>query len=215
MVECSKKGDTQMKKSYIAVLVIVVGLLAVVLWDKFAPSKSEPSDWAVDEINGAIEEGLVTDSVRADYQANITREQFCEVVMLAYESISGKKVAESDVKFTDTDNSSVKKAAEMGIVKGHSEEIFAPEELITREQIAAMLVRMIDATADDVDVNTYNQITFADEKDISDWAKPSVNFAFDQGLITGVGENMILPQQNTTCEQAIVLAYRAVEKYKK
>ena len=109
----------------------------------------------------------------------------------------------------------LKKAAEMGIVKGHSEEIFAPEELITREQIAAMLVRMIDATADDVDVNTYNQITFADEKDISDWAKPSVNFAFDQGLITGVGENMILPQQNTTCEQAIVLAYRAVEKYKK
>lgn len=173
-----------------------------------------PSDWAVDEVNSALDSGLVPQSIVGDYQESITREEFCETVMLTYTFLGGETVMEEDVSFTDTDNPEILKAAALGIVDGYGDGVFAPDDLVTREQIAVMLVRMIDKAVEDEDVSVYKSNEFPDESDISDWALPAVNFMFDNGIMQGVDSlNSIDPKANTTCEQAIILAYRVSRLY--
>lgn len=201
-----------MKKKIVSViLVIAMGMTAISSITVFA--SSNPSSWAVAEVNEAKTEGLVTDSVMKDYQANITREQFCEMVVRAYEKISGEKAEIGNIYFSDTDNVEILKAANLGIVTGYGNNIFGSNDLITREQIAAMLARMIDKSASYANINVYNNNKFNDGDYISQWAIPSVNFTYDKGIMQGVGDNCIDPQANTTCEQAILLVYRTVNKY--
>ena len=176
-------------------------------------AQSSPSEWALSEVSDAISNDLVTDSVKKDYQANITREQFCEMVVLAYEKISEKAAITGNMSFNDTSNSEILKAANLGIVEGYGNGVFAPNDLITREQIAVMLVRMIDKAVQYENIDVYNQNNFNDSYLISDWALPSINFAYDNYFMRGVGYNCIDPQANTTCEQAVLLVYRVVKLY--
>ena len=199
-----------MKRLLSLILVIILSFSTVSI---NVSASTTPSDWALDEVNNAISIGLVTDSVQADYQADITREQFCEMVIRAYEKISNNTAEMGNITFSDTDNAEILKAANLGIVSGYGGGIFAPDDLITREQIATMLVRMIDSAVTYENVSIYNNNYFADASSISDWAVSSVNFAYDKRLMQGVGDNRIDPQANTTCEQAILLVYRTINKY--
>lgn len=194
-----------------AILVIAMVLTATLPITTFASSNH--SSWATEEVNAAINAELVTDSVMVNYQANITREQFCEMVVRAYEKISGENAETGNMYFSDTNNVEILKAANLGIVTGYGNNVFGPNDLITREQIATMLVRMIDKSVSYANINVYNDNYFIDKNSISDWAVSSVNFAYDKGIMQGVGNNCIDPQANTTCEQAILLVYRTVNKY--
>ena len=176
---------------------------------------STPSEWAEEEIARAINAGLVTDSVKVNYQRNITREQFCELVVKLYEKTTGKTVSKEDNRFNDTNNSEIVKAYNLGIVNGISKTKFAPYNLVTRQEICAMLVRAVDAMYPSVDVNDYQHHSFSDNDKISSWAMPSVQFAYDNDIMKGVGANEISPLGNTTCEQAILLINRIYESKNK
>lgn len=200
-----------MKRKILSTLLVVA--LVISVFPVVGLASSNPSSWAENEIVKAKAEGLVTDSVTYNYQANITREQFCELVILAYEKITGVRAQVGNTSFNDTYNKEILKAANLGIVTGYGNNVFGPNDLITREQIATMLVRMIDKSVSYENINVYNDNYFKDKNDISSWALPSVNFAYDKGIMQGVGNNCIAPQANTTCEQAVLLVYRTVEKY--
>lgn len=129
-----------MKKSIFAFVINITLLFASAA---LIHAAGTPSTWAVQEIEAATKDGLITDSISANYQAYITRAQFCELVLKAYEKLSNTSAEIGDVHFNDTDNPEILKAANLGIVTGHGDGSFAPEEKITREQIATMLSRMI------------------------------------------------------------------------
>ena len=202
-----------MKKRLSAILVGVA--LAVQLFvPAFVYAADSPSSWAAEEVGEAIAAGIVPGSVTEDYQASITREEFCETALLTYEAISGTEAETGSVSFSDTDNPEILKAANLGIVQGYGNGIFAPDDLITREQIAVMLVRMIDKAVELEDITIYNDNTFPDSELISDWARPSVNFAYDNGIMRGVdSRGSINPLANTSCEEAVLLAYRTSRLY--
>ena len=65
--------------------------------------------------------------------------------------------------------------------------------------------------------------TFADDADISSWAKPSVYYMSKHGIIAGVGDNKFAPRMtesqrhiadyaSATREQALVLSLRIFNK---
>lgn len=202
-----------MKKRLLAVLVIAT--LSVQLFvPSFAQAADAPSSWAAAEVSEAVTLGIVPNSVQEDYHASITREQFCETALLTYEAISGTTAETGNISFNDTNNPQVLKAANLGIVEGYGNGIFAPNDLITREQIAVMLVRMIDKAVEIEDVSIYNDNDFPDSELISDWAKPSVDFVYDNGIMRGVdSRGSINPLANTSCEEAVLLAYRTSRIY--
>lgn len=175
-------------------------------------AKSEPSKWAEAEIKKAIENGVYTTKAMESYHSNITREQFCELVTLVHSKIGGGAILVYDTAFEDTKNEEVLKAAAMGIVAGYGDGRFCPDEYITREQICAMIVRMLEHAVDNLD-GDYRENSFVDLHKISDWALPSVNFAYNDGIMQGVSPLEIAPKKNTTCQEAILLMYRVFEKY--
>ena len=181
-----------------------------------------PSFWAADEIALARGAGLITDSATRDFRAAITRVQFCELLIKLYENLekyagnpgfasglNGTRSTGTGAVFKDTDDPAVIKAFELGLVNGVSADEFAPHQKITRQEICAMLVRCIDKAIPDADISYYKINSFTDNESIAGWAKPFVNYAYDHKIISGVAQGTIAPLDNVTCEQAILLTYRA------
>ena len=96
----------------------------------------------------------------------------------------------------------LKFAAENGIVKGVNETTFAPNDPITREQIAVILYRY----AHEENTEDGKLTSFPDAKDISGYALEAMNWAVARGLING-SDGKLLPQDTATRAQiAVILA---------
>ena len=109
---------------------------------------SELSSWAKEDYTNASRSQLIPFSVGAKSMGeNITREQFCELIVNTYESISGKQIPESSKNpFSDCENQTVINAYGVGLVGGTSENSFSPENFVTRQEMAKMLFNMLVAT---------------------------------------------------------------------
>ena len=163
------------------------------------------------------------------------REEFAAVSVKAYEALTGKKAAPvANNPFVDTKNTEVLKAYNLGLTTGTSASTFEPNALLNREQAATMLTRTYKkATIDGWTIAEDSKYpleytksnTFADDKDISSWAKDSVYFMNANGIINGVGDNKFAPKNttsaeeavgyaNATREQAIIIATRMVKNLK-
>ncbi|MBC7765877.1 MAG: S-layer homology domain-containing protein, partial [Hyphomonadaceae bacterium] len=165
-----------------------------------------PTSWAVSEVGLAKNESLVISEITDNYQKNITREEFCKLVVKLYAQIGGELPAAGVSKFKDTSTQEIVIANKLGIVNGVSEVEFAPKADITREQIAAMMKRMIDLKIKTSSTNDLKK--YADYSKVSSWALDSLTYLNGLNIIKGVSDTEIAPKQNTTREQAILIAYR-------
>ncbi len=201
------------------------------------PEFQNASDWAKSELERALELGLIPEVLRnMDMQAEINRREFAAVSVKIYEALTDISVSGEGVEnpFSDTEDLDVMKAYSVGITNGISPTKFAPNMPLNREQAATMLTRVfkkaeIDGWSlekDDEFPLDYSGVTpFADDRDISPWAKSSVYFMVKNDIIRGVGNNMFAPKSlmaeesammyaDSTREQAIVMGLRMVENLK-
>ncbi len=180
-----------------------------------ALSFAAPSNWAIQEIEKANELNIVPQNLFKDYQENITREEFSEMILNLYESLSNKQAIASSINvFKDTNNLKILKVYNLGIVKGREEGIFDPDESITREEIAVMYFRMLKVIDERVAVGEY-KLSFTDRNKISSWAKEAVSFMVSKSIIKGSGNNIFSPKATTTREQAIALSLRIYNEFPK
>lgn len=105
---------------------------------------------------------------------------------------------------------SVIAAYNIGIVNGVSETEFNPNGDITRQEAAAMLMRVYKNYG--VCEEAPNDYLFADNVSIADWAKEDVYQINRLGVMQGVGNDMFAPLDNYTVEQAIATFLRLYEK---
>ena len=191
------------------------------------------SEWANEELEKADAMGLIPDCLDgADLTADITRAEFAAVAVKVYEALSGTPaIPIVNNPFTDCNDVEVLKAYNIGAVNGTSATTYDPDALLNREQAATMLTRVFKkVTLAGWTLPTDSQFTlpytkpaaFADDKDISDWAKDSVYFMAANGIINGVGNNKFAPKNvtteeqatgyaNATREQALLIAVRMME----
>lgn len=100
-------------------------------------------------------------------------------------------------------------AVQQGIVKGTSPQTFAPNEPITREQMAVMLTKYAAAVQLEI-VPVVSGKVFADEDRISAWATGSVQEVVAAGIMTGTPEGSFEPGGNATRAQAAKVIYQMV-----
>ncbi len=193
-----------------------ISLTAVLGTSAFA---ADLSDWAVSGYQSASEAGLVSYSVVSNnLKDSITREEFCELAMNLYKKLTNEKLPERIASpFEDTDSVAVAQAYNYGIVNGTSDTTFTPDRLVTREEMAKMLVSTLTASeivfniADGAD--TAYVSAFEDGNQISSWAMSSVNTALNYELMTGMSDTILNPLGATSREQAIVSVNRSYEKF--
>ena len=101
----------------------------------------------------------------------------------------------------------VQTLSSMGIIYGKTVDKFAPSDLLTREEAATILFRLIDKVHPDWAAHQV-YYEFKDSADISDWAKDSIQIICNMGIMNGIGNNKFAPKDNFTTEQAIVTIVR-------
>ena len=166
-------------------------------------SDTQPSQWAVGQVNAAITAGLVPPHLQSRYTQATTRAEFAALAVALYENQRGEITGR--VTFTDTDNVDVQKAAYIGVVQGVGNNRFAPNDTLTREQAAVMLARLANALDRPLSAQAP---TFADNGSIASWAFDHVGQVQAAGIMHGVGNNRFDPQGSYTREQSIVTIYR-------
>ena len=97
-----------------------------------------------------------------------------------------------------------------GIVNGTSATTFAPDQVVTREQIATMLYRY--AQYKGYNVSRRNDLSqFPDRNETSSWAAEAMQWAVAEGLVTGAvkdNQTVLLPQGEASRCQFATILYR-------
>ncbi len=80
---------------------------------------------------------------------------------------------------------SISRMAEKGITAGYSDGTFKPEAQVTRNEIAAMMVRLLQSEPASAEDLQYINNSFADAGDIPAWALEAAAVALREGLVSG------------------------------
>jgi hypothetical protein len=195
------------------------------------------SDWAYEWMDKADKLDIIPDILlNQDITKGITRKEFSALAVKLYENLKGSK-AEADIEnpFTDINDPDVIKAYSLDIVTGMGNKLFAPDQVLTREQASTMLTRVYKAVywegwtlkgdgAYNIHVlDTTGISKFSDDYLISDYARDSVYFMAKNNIVGGLGSNLFGPAPaegkdanygKATREQAFKMAAAMIEKFK-
>ncbi len=174
---------------------------------------AEVSNWAKEQVDAAAANGLIADGLGENYRVDITRAQFAAVAVKLYEAMSGETApAAGESPFSDTSDPAVLQAEALGFVGGKGDGTFAPDSPVTREQTAAMLSRVYAKLGGEIPAVEVTE--FADDADMSGYARAAIAFMSGKEVVGGVGDNKFDPQGSASIEQALVIALRMFENLK-
>lgn len=152
-------------------------------------------DWFYDAVEYTCTNGLMDGVSTTEFNPNGTMTRAMLWTILA--RIDGQTV---------TGESWIETARAWAMAEGVSDGENA-NGLVTREQFATMLWRYAGSPA-----ATGNGISaFTDAADVSDWAVGGLNWALEEGIVTGMGDGILAPQGTATRAQAAAMLMRFVE----
>lgn len=169
------------------------------------------SHWATDAVAFVTSHGLFNGVSDADFSPNspMTRSMLATVLnRLENEAKPVDNKQFSDVEPGSYYADAVAWAAEHNIVTGIGDGKYAPDQSITREQLAVMLYRY----ATDFGYDTSKKVTigtYPDGVSVSDWAQDAMQWAVGSGLINGTNGNLA-PQQNASRAEVATILQRFI-----
>lgn len=142
--------------------------------------------WAKETIQRWVDSNNINGYTDGTFKPDksMTRAEFIATVNKAFGFTE-----KSEIRFTDVNPNSwyyedVQKAVARGYIKGVSDTLFAPDDVVTREQVIAITVRIQGLEPAPEYAKKFN-----DFAEISQWAIGEVGAALKEGLITGYADN--------------------------
>ncbi len=160
--------------------------------------------WYYDYVEFVITNGYFLGTTTTTFKPNrtMTRAMFVVVLSrLAEAEVDNSTTAFSDVPADPWCAGAVKWASENGIVNGYSDGTFRPSAPVTREQMCAFMDRFINYYSEktgETHVQDGEAVVFADEAQISAYAKTAVDNCQAYGLVQGYSNGYFYPQNNST-----------------
>lgn len=165
--------------------------------------------WYYDVVKEAYDKGLmngVSASTFAPTQS-LTRGMFVTILY----RLAGSPAVEAASSFVDVPANqyyadAVAWASANSIVNGVSADKFAPNNNITREQMAAIIHRY--ATASGIEAANNNEVSYSDSAKISAFAKEAVEWASRAGVLSGNSDGTFAPLRTATRAEAAAIFVR-------
>ncbi len=174
------------------------------------------NDWFYENVKYVVENKLMNGISEDEFAPNNTLTRAMLVTVL-YRN-AGEPAVNKSIPFADVDMGSwyanaVAWAKQNGIVNGVNEADFAPDNNITREQIATIMFRY--AQYKDMDAVTLEEnLHFADADEISEYAVSAMNWAVGTGLMNGKSSTTLNPSDNATRAEIAAILQRFIESNK-
>ncbi len=168
------------------------------------------SDWFYDCVMTLAERNIISgmgNSVFAP-DKNVSRAQFATILA----NLAGANLSSSETPFNDVEKDAwyakaVAWAYNSGIVNGKSETEFAPNDNVSRQDMAVMIKRYVENVAKITLVESNVQAEFADDVHIAAYATEAVYAMQRAGIINGKPGNIFDPTANAKRSEAARMIY--------
>ena len=175
-----------------------------------------PNDWSHEGIDYCVRRSLMVGTGAGTFSPGMNCSR-AQIVQILY-NLSGDKTDYSRyyLPFTDVAPGAwyydaVAWAYFNNVVSGTSETTFAPNDVITREQMAVILYGYTAEFAPEFTGNAASLDTFPDAGSVANWAYAAMSWAVGNGLISGMGSggvSYLAPQGSATRAQASAIIMR-------
>lgn len=213
-------GKCVLKNGKLAVEVETVHLSTfIVTRETVAPisfTDVKSGDWYCDAVQYAVGKGIFTGTTATTFEPNTatTRAMLVTVLYRMENKPAATAGSFTDVKAGSWYADAVAWAAANKLVTGYGDSRFGPEDTITREQMAAILMRY--ARYKKLDVSKTAALTaFTDAGSVSTYAADAMKWAVGTGLISGTTDTTLSPAGSATRAQAAAILMRFNEKLAK
>ena len=175
-----------------------------------------PADWSHEGIDYCVRRSLMVGTGVGTFSPDMACSR-AQIVQILY-NLSGDKtdygnyyLPFTDVAPVDWFYEAVAWAYANDIVAGTSASTFAPNDVITREQMAVILYGYTAKFAPEFTGNAASLNTFPDAGSVANWAYAAMSWAVGNGLISGMGSggvSYLAPQGSATRAQASAIIMR-------
>jgi len=178
--------------------------------DKFVPQPKvefndlSGFDWAKDYIDTLISTGAVAGYEDGTFRPanNITRTEFAKILSVALDVYDEDATCDyTDIPSDNWGVSYIGSLAKLDVIKGKPDGSFGANDHITRQDVAVLVYRLVNELGIKLPV-VNRPVPFADDAQISDYAKEAVNALYQAGVISGVGDYRFDPMGYANRAQA-------------
>lgn len=181
------------------------------------PFSDALNHWAYEAIEYVYNKNIMQGTSNATFapDTNMTRAMLVTVL----HRLENAEITNSNNKFTDVPidrwyTDAVVWATSNSIVNGISENQFAPDADISREEMATILYRY--AKMKGYEVNEFANLSqYSDINEIDSWALDAIKWANKKGLINGTSDKTLSPNQKATRAQLCTILMRFCENIAK
>ena len=173
------------------------------------------TDWFYNDVMFVYEKGLMLGTSKTTFSpyGTATRGMMATILW----RMEGSPAPKGGNGFSDVDAGkwyadAITWTSENGIFRGYDNNLFMPEDPITREQLAAIFYRYADYKGYGTSVKG-NLSKFKDADKISDYAETAMQWAVGSGLIKGRDDGSLDPQGTATRAEIAAMLHRFIKKY--
>ena len=166
--------------------------------------------WAKDAINALSDAGIIkgTSSTTFSPASNVTRADFAILLVRAFELESESTENFADVTESDYFAKELATARNTGIVNGIGDNLFAPRNTITRQDMMTIVYRAMVKLG--VEPKETTDVQMPDTDTVAEYAKEAVGALVGAGLVNGKSGE-IAPFDYTTRAEVAVLIKRILD----
>ncbi len=174
------------------------------------------SHWAYDNIMALVNMGIIKGYENGTFkpEGTVTRAEFIKMIGTDAQNNGNNVFNYTTQRFSDVKSSHwaytyINWAQQKGIVNGRSSTTFAPEDKITRQEMAQILYNY--AKFRNINLASASS-SFNDNYQIDSWAQQAINAMVGSGIINGRDNNCFEPKANATRAEAATMIYRLLSK---
>lgn len=185
----------------------IIKKIKVTVQNKIQISFSDiKNHWSEDAIKLFVEEGFINGYKDNTFKPNnsMTRAEFVKLVNKVFGYTQKQPENFNDVNEKDWFYEDVCIGVKVGYISGKSKDKFAPNDNITRQEVASILTNIMK----NKDINLDKLNTFKDIDKIDKWAQSSVEGAIEAGYLSGYEDNTVRAKGNITRAEAVSMLSR-------
>lgn len=184
-------------------------------------------DWYYNDVKYMVDSGLMAGTSENEFspETKMTRGMIATVIW----RLENAPTAGIEDGFLDVDaekwySGAISWAKQNQIMNGYSNEIFGPDDNITREEVVLVLYNYVNFMAKKQDAEGADENTgglsntalegFKDKEKVSSWAKEAMEFAVKNGIIKGKPGELLDPQGECTRAELSAILKRFMEMMK-